>query len=113
MLKIKGTTISFNRGDDVFIQINVYDSDGQPYNLREGDALYFSAKAKDTDKNYAIPPKKLEYDVIHLAPADTYDLAFGEYVYDVQLITAEGRETTVIVPSVLNILPAITAHGDR
>lgn len=113
MLKVRGTTITFNRGDDIYIQVNVYDSDGQPYVLREKDKLYFSAKAKATDKNYAIPPKELDIDVVHIAPEDTYDLAFGEYIYDVQMITAEGHKTTIIKPSPLIIEEAITAYGDR
>jgi hypothetical protein len=118
MLKVKGTTITFNRGDDVCLKVNVYDSEGQPYTLQSGDALYFSAKAKAKDSNYAIPPKKLELDsenapVIHIEPKDTWDLEFGTYVYDVQMITAGGRSSTIIKPSPLVIEESITAYGDR
>lgn len=113
MLKVRGTKITFNRGDDIFIKVDIYDSEGQTYTLREGDKLYFSVKQKETDENYAIAPKELDYDVIHIAPEDTYDLAFGTYIYDVQMVTAEGRCSTIIKPSVLTLEPAITAYGDR
>ena len=113
MLTIRGKRITFNRGDDIYIQMTVYDVDGQPYVLKEGDKLYFSAKTKATDKNYAIPPKEFEYDVLHLAPEDTYDLAFGTYIYDVQLITAGGRTTTILKESEMIVEAAITAYGNR
>jgi hypothetical protein len=113
MLKVRGTEIAFNRGDDVCLKINVYDSEGNPYELQEGDKLFFSAKTKANDKGYAIPPKELEKDVIHIRPEDTYDLPFGTYVYDVQLRTAGGRSSTIIEPSSLVIKESITAFGDR
>ena len=113
MLKVRGTKITFNRGDDIFLQVDIYDSEGQPYTLREGDKLYFSVKRKETDKNYAIAPRELDHDVIHILPEDTYDLAFGTYVYDVHMVTAEGRSTTIIKLSTLTLEPAITAYGDR
>jgi hypothetical protein len=113
MLKVRGTEISFNRGDDVSLTLTIYDVDGAPYELQEGDKLYFSAKAKIDDPNYAIPPKELEGNVIHIVPADTYDLAFGKYVYDVQFVTAGGRKSTIIEPSTLEIKGSVTAFGDR
>lgn len=118
MLKVRGNVVTFNRGDDICLKIDVYDSEGQLYKLQEGDTLYFSAKAKAKDVNYAIPPKKLEMNdnkeaIIHLEPKDTYDLNFGTYYYDVQLITAGGRASTIIKPTQLIIEESITAFGDR
>ena len=113
MLKVRGTKITFNRGDDIFIKVDIYDSEGQTYTLREGDKLFYSVKKKETDENYAIAPRELDRDVMHIAPEDTYDLAFGDYVYDVHMVTAEGRSSTIIKPSILTLEPAITAYGDR
>lgn len=118
MLKVRRNVISFNRGDDISLQVDVYDSEGQLYELRDGDVLYFSMKAKAKDTNYAIPPKKLEIDsngnhIIHIEPKDTWDLSFGDYLYDVQLITAGGRTSTIIAPTKLTIEETITAYGDR
>ena len=45
MLKVRGNVVTFNRGDDICLKINVYDSEGQLYELQEGDALYFSANS--------------------------------------------------------------------
>lgn len=117
MLKIKSDgTITMSRGDSVYITVNVYDSEGQEYLLKEGDKLYFSAKSKATDKNYAISPKVLGGDkgtTIEIEPEDTADLSFGTYLYDVQMITANGKCNTIIKPSKLIIEEVITAHGDR
>lgn len=118
MLKVRKNVVTFNRGDDICLQVDVYDSNGELYELRDGDELYFSVKAKAKDSNYAIPPKKLEIDskgnhVIHIEPRDTWDLDFGDYLYDVQLITAGGRSSTIVKPTQLTIEEAITAFGDR
>lgn len=124
MLKVRSdNSITMSRGDSVYVTINLYDAEGQPYVLKDTDKLFFSAKAKTTDKNYAIPPKELggeDRKTICLEPEDTYDLPFGTYFYDVQLVsygsTGEGgspRCNTIIKPSKLVIEEVVTAYGDR
>lgn len=113
MLKVKGTTITMSRGDTISLTINLYDSEGQPYQMAEGDKLIFSAKTKATEKNYAISPIELDGTKLNLEPSDTFDLEFGTYLYDIQLVTANGKYNTIIPPSQLIIEPVITAYGDR
>lgn len=114
MLKVKNNgVISMSRGDTISLDVNITDSEGNDYELKEGEELYFSAKAKPTDKNYAIPPKKLDGKTLHLSSADTYDIEFGTYLYDIQLRKADGRSNTIIKPTQLIIEEVITAFGDR
>jgi hypothetical protein len=114
MLKVKSNgSIIMSRGDTVSLDVYITDSEGQEYILKEDESLYFSAKQKLTDKNYAIPPKKLDGKTLHLMGEDTYDLDFGTYLYDIQLRKSDGRCNTIIKPTELVIEGAITAYGDR
>lgn len=112
MVSIKGTNITMNRSDSVFITVNVRTSQGEIYDLQEGDALYFSAKKKATDESYAIAPKKLAGNILEITTGDTENLSFGTYTYDVRLVTAKGYSSTVIKPSPLTIEESITSVGD-
>ena len=113
MMSIKGTNITMNRSDSVFITVTVRDSQGNVYDLQEGDVLYFSAKKKSTDKNYAIAPKALVGNSLEITTADTEYLDFGTYVYDVRLVTRQGYSSTIIKPSSLVIEESITGVGDN
>jgi hypothetical protein len=51
MLKVKSNgVISMSRGDTISLDVNITDSEGNDYELKEGEELYFSAKEKPTDK---------------------------------------------------------------
>lgn len=114
MLKVKNNgTVSMSRGDTVYLNVEILDAEGEPYTLKEGDKLYFAAKKKATDRDYAIPPKLLNGTLLELTSSDTYDLDFGSYLYDIQLRTADGRSNTIIKPSPLIIEETVTAYGDR
>ena len=113
MLTVKQTNIIMNRCDSVYITVTVRQSNGEPYELQEGDKLYFAAKKKATDTNYAIAPKLLNGTVLELTPEDTESLDFGSYLYDVRLVTAKGYTTTIIKPSTLTIEESITGSGDQ
>lgn len=116
MISIKGTTITMNRSDSVFITVTVRDAQGNIYDLQENDELLFSAKRKATDTSYAISPKPLVGNVLEITTEDTENLAFGTYTYDVRLVTtrADGTKysTTIIKPSPLIIEESITSVGD-
>lgn len=121
MLTIKGTTITMNRADSVYITLTVRDSQGAPYQIRDGDTFYFAAKKKATDTDYAIAPKPLAIDtdengvttaVLELVPEDTEQLAFGPYLYDIRMTTKRGTSSIIIKPSTLNIEETITGIGD-
>ena len=44
----------------------------------------------------------------HIKPEDTKEMAFGKYVYDVQLTTADGDGYTIIPPTTFDLLKEVT-----
>ena len=102
--KVSGTTITLTRGDTFMAQISVADSKGNPYEPSEGDSIRFAMKANYTDGNTLLI-KDIPIDTLKLVlnPEDTKDLAFGTYVYDVQLTKASGEVDTFITTSKIKI----------
>lgn len=47
-------------------------------------------------------------EVLHIKPEDTKAMAFGKYVYDVQLTTADGDVYTIIPPATFDLLKEVT-----
>lgn len=96
---VKKTTITMTRGDTFKAQISLTDSEGRPYEPVEGDHIRFAVKKNwtDLDKNVLIN-KEIPTDtlILTLVPADTKDLEFGEYVYDIQFSNSAGEVDTFI-----------------
>lgn len=113
MVTIRGNNITMNRSDSVFITVTIRDQQGNPYELRDGDKLFFAAKKKATDTDYAIAPKELIGNVLEITTADTEFLSFGTYSYDVILMDSKGYISTVISPSSLIITDSMTSIGDN
>lgn len=82
---IRGTTHAFN--------FYLKDTSGAVYNLPEGAVLRFGVKLRASNKEYALIKELTSADVntegdayvLNLCPADTQDLPFGRYCYDVGL----------------------------
>lgn len=108
MIRIKGTTISLVRGDSAMIQITINDADGNVYTPAEGDSIRFAVKKSyyqvDPDLVKTIPNDTL---VLTLEPADTKDLDFGPYKYDIELTTEDGEVDTFIAMAELWILEEV------
>ena len=47
-------------------------------------------------------------EVFHIKPEDTKAMAFGKYVYDVQLTMADGDVYTIIPPTTFELLKEVT-----
>lgn len=90
-------TIILTRGDSRDIHIALTDSDGYPYIPVAGDEIWFtlkrSAYAEDMLLHKSIDPDTL---MVSFEEADTRDLVFGEYKYEVELITQDNDHYTVI-----------------
>lgn len=101
---VKGTSITMTRGDTFAADIMIYQPNGKPYELQEGDMILFTMKksAKDLEplvqKEVPISTMKLV-----LESEDTKNLEFGAYVYDVQLTKATGEVNTFITKSNLTL----------
>ena len=89
-------TITMIRGDTAEFDIQLTDSDGEPYELLENDSLIFTVK-KNTKSDETLIQKTGDHVVID--PEDTSDLKYGTYVYDVQFTSSSGKVDTVIPPS--------------
>lgn len=89
------------RGSSDTIEVSYYDEDNKaPVNLT-GGTVYFTAKKKLSDADNA--PDTIKKDVtshsnptagesvIALVPADTEGKKLGPYIYDVKLVTADGK----------------------
>ena len=95
--KISGTTITLTRGDTFETAVKLIDNAGYPYDPVEGDKIRFAMK-EDYDDNVPCLEKDIPIDtmILRLDPADTKELKFGTYVYDIQFTSADGRVDTFI-----------------
>lgn len=101
---IVGTKITLTRGDTLKARISIYDQDKNEYTPREGDSIRFAMKRTYADVEPLIV-KEIPTDTMLLVldPQDTKTLAFGKYVYDIQLTTASGDVDTFITKAQLHI----------
>lgn len=104
MVSIKNNRIIMTRGDTCRIRISLTDDSGEEYIPQEGDVIRFAAK-----KNYSDPEPAIFKVIPHntmtleIAPEDTKPLAFGNYVYDIQITFADGTVNTFVTKSQLKI----------
>lgn len=101
---VSGTTITLTRGDTFMAQISIVDKDGNTYVPVDGDSVRFAMKQKYTDLKPLLV-KDISTDTLQLIidPEDTKSLAFGNYVYDIQLTKASGEVDTFITTAKIKI----------
>lgn len=105
---IKGTTIELTRGDTLHLDLVIHDAEGEPYVPSEGDSVRFKMK-----KTFRSADTLIEKDIdtssmsFVIAPVDTAELPFGEYVYDIQLTTAAGEVDTIIPRAKFKVLAEV------
>jgi len=89
------------RGDNLDLDVKnlkYRDEDGelQDYEFVEGDKVFFRLKTDSTvlEKEFLVD---LENNKAHLSivPADTEDLAFGFYKYEIEVVTADDQHYTI------------------
>lgn len=89
------------RGDSESFTIKLRNKKTKNYiNFEDGDIVYFTVKKTihDVDKELQVVVDVFDEGkaVIEIHPEDTKELAYGEYVYDVQLTDKNGRVSTII-----------------
>ena len=47
-------------------------------------------------------------EVLHIKPEDTKSMAFGKYVYDIQITMADGDVYTIVPPATFDLLKEVT-----
>lgn len=97
MQKISGTKILLTRGDTFKATVTMYKTDGTEYTPQEGDSIRFAMKKSFSDSTVLLE-KEIPNDsqMLWLEPEDTKELAFGSYVYDIQITYANGDIDTFI-----------------
>ena len=103
MLKIKGMDIYYIRGDDDSFSVQPTTADGEAIT---GYAGTFSVKRTYDDTDYVLQVA-MDGSVVDLTHEKTQGLAYGDYVWDVQLTLADGAHQT-IGPGKFHMLPDVT-----
>ena len=104
MYTIENNNISLTRGDTLIVQVNIK-QDGSDYIPDSGDIIYFALKHNTMDSKREryldkeplilkmIPNDTL---ILRLESAETKNLAFGRYVYEIELTKEDGTVDTFI-----------------
>ncbi len=107
MFKVDDNNISIIRGDSGAFTISIADTNGSPVALTDGDVLTFTLRRTPRSPTIVLQ-KVIVNGELDIKPADTEGLAFGAYVYDVQLKRADGYTDTIIPPHEFCILEEVT-----
>lgn len=101
---VSGTTIKLTRGDTFMALISITNQNGDPYVPVEGDSIRFAMK-QTYDQAEPLLVKYVPIDTMKLViePDDTKGLAFGKYIYDIQLTKATGEVDTFITEATIKI----------
>ena len=115
MFTIDENKIYLTRGDTAEITVTLKKLDDTDYEMQSGDVLYFRMKKYPTNDPSGILIEKTadvsaEEISISLEPEDTIDLAFGEYSYEIELVTDDERHYTVIADTEFVIGKEIENH---
>lgn len=100
------------RGDSEPVTVNV-----SGYTLSNGDKIIFTVKcsADDPDDDAILQKTITTFSnnsaTIKINPADTKEIPFGAYWYDIQMSLQNGDVTTIVCPSRFIIAKEIT-HGN-
>lgn len=103
---VKGKSISLTRGDTFYCKLTIYEPDGETeYVPQPGDKIRFAIKKNVTDKGEPLLIKVIPNDtmILKIEPEETKELAFGNYVYDLELTKANGDVDTFITKSAFTI----------
>lgn len=105
MNKTDGTKIYLTRGDTLRRQVVIQNEDGSDYQAADGDRVRFALK-KDYEDPEPLILKEIPTDtmILELRPEDTKPLAFGDYVYDIELTKANGDVDTFIACACMKIM---------
>jgi uncharacterized membrane protein YkoI len=113
MLKIySDNRIRLTRGDTAFIEVKLLDDKGEKYEAKETDKLYFRLKRNSTLKDILIE-KEISIDslTLELQEDDTKNLKFGDYIYEIELVTIENYHFTIIANTGFTLTTELDDHG--
>ena len=108
--------IEFVRGDTKILPIDAFDIEGDPYTPRDGDTVTMTVRKYHHKGVIAFQKVTGDGDVvaveggwqITLRPDDTAGLEYIPYVYDVEVLLADGYKETGIQHSTLTLIKEVT-----
>lgn len=115
---IFGSRIILTRGDSVELVLTITNPQtGEPFVPGGEDQVYFTVKKTIHDREPVIQ-KTLDHGIVRnedsisilLDSADTADLSYGIYKYDVELVTVSGYTDTVVPPGLFIVTEEVTTH---
>lgn len=109
MVTIKDNQIFLTRGDTMYIKLSLENEDGTDYIPVTTDRIYFRLKKFATYREILIE-KQISNMILELTPADTINLDFGTYRYEIELVTGDDRHYTVICDEPFTIEKEIENH---
>ena len=106
-MTIKGTKISMIRGDSGSITVRC-----RELPFTEGDTITMTVR-ESVDSPVELQKVVTEFDpdgqaAIAILPEDTSAMAFGDYVYDIQLTRSDGAVTTLVTVSRFTLEEEVT-----
>ena len=106
----KDQTIHLTRGDTARFAIGrvVNTVTKKDYTITAEDTVTLTVKKTANDTTPAVQVSTTGGGVLHIKPEDTKGLAFGRYVYDVQIDTADGDVYTIIPLTTFELLKEAT-----
>lgn len=117
-IKELGVSLSCARGTTLFIEVDLYDADGKPYNVPVSGKVVFSVKKNKTDSTPLIMEEMTSKTqgvagysfYLQLSGSET-DYPAGRYWYDI--IVSEGDAWTLqaVPPSILLITETMCNVG--
>ena len=108
MLKLRNKEIHISQGDDAAISIALTQN-GEPYTLQEGDEVIFTVGKDGT----AAFTKRLSnagetFVILIFDNQDTANMDFGFYQYDLVMHCADGTQTTLVPPTLFEVMDVMT-----
>lgn len=107
MFKVDNNNISLIRGDSGVFTLSIADTNGTPVELTDGDVLTFTLRRTPWSPTIVLQ-KTITDGTLTINPADTQDMPFGSYVYDVELKRTDGYVDTVIPPHRFLLMEEVT-----
>ena len=104
MFKVEGTKIELIRGDTLILSLSIKQGE-EEYVPNQGDVIRFALKrdSMSADKTAYLDKKPLvekeipiDSLILRLDSADTANLAFGKYAYDISITMTNGIVDTFI-----------------
>ena len=114
MIKVVGGNVKIVRGDTGVLELTIEDAEHQSYDF-SNDTVVLTVKKNAWDKDPVIQKTFDENGKVVFEVEDTKDLAFADFVFDVQLTHTEtiDDEDVVTVDTVIpmhkfTVLPEVT-----